>query len=347
MVMPGRKFSATTAKNYRFGFNGKENDNEVKGEGGQVDYGMRIYDPRLAKFLSVDPLQEEYSELTPYQFASNRPIDGVDLDGEEWLPAIKWLEKRILGSNHIEKIEAGFIKRGAELVIGTLHGVKEEIKNLPQINPATGGVSYARIDPKNFQKSKEMLESIGKAIVDDYVGLFNRAANGDDEAIGGVVFELAMLVVPIPGAAESKGLSAAAKGVTTAEKLIFLSEKTIVRELTESPIEVIDQALLKSGWERLPPVKESENAIVHTIYTKTSKSGKIYKLDYHPGGGIHQGPYWKGSYQKPATGKFINRDIDLFRIGKDLKKADKIKTGVYSNGKKIGGTKSAKEVLKK
>jgi RHS repeat-associated protein len=69
---------------YCYGFNGKENDNEVKGTGNQQDYGMRIYDPRLGKFLSVDPLTKKYAELTPYQFASNRPIDGVDLDGKEY-----------------------------------------------------------------------------------------------------------------------------------------------------------------------------------------------------------------------------------------------------------------------
>lgn len=80
--MPGRKFSAGNV--YRYGFNGKENDNEVKGEGNQQDYGMRIYDPRLGRFLSVDPFTSKYPELTPYQFASNRPIDGIDLDGLEW-----------------------------------------------------------------------------------------------------------------------------------------------------------------------------------------------------------------------------------------------------------------------
>lgn len=37
----------------------------------------------MGKFLSVDPLTSEYPELTPYQFASNRPIDGIDLDGLE------------------------------------------------------------------------------------------------------------------------------------------------------------------------------------------------------------------------------------------------------------------------
>ena len=66
-----------------FGFNGKENDNEVKGVGNQQDYGFRIYDPRIGKFLSVDPLFKDYSELTTYQFASNNPILNIDIDGLE------------------------------------------------------------------------------------------------------------------------------------------------------------------------------------------------------------------------------------------------------------------------
>jgi len=46
---------------------------------------MRIYDPRLGRFLSVDPIANRFPMLTPYQFASNRPIDGIDLDGLEFL----------------------------------------------------------------------------------------------------------------------------------------------------------------------------------------------------------------------------------------------------------------------
>lgn len=82
MQMPGRKFAAGTS-GYRYGFNGKENDNEVKGPGNQQDYGMRIYDPRIAKFLSVDPLTKGYPMLTPYQFAGNMPTIAIDLDGAE------------------------------------------------------------------------------------------------------------------------------------------------------------------------------------------------------------------------------------------------------------------------
>lgn len=80
MQMPGRKFNAG---NYRYGFNGKENDNDVKGEGNQQDYGMRIYDPRVGKFLSVDPLTGDFPWYTPYQYAGNKPIAFIDLDGLE------------------------------------------------------------------------------------------------------------------------------------------------------------------------------------------------------------------------------------------------------------------------
>lgn len=84
--MPGRTFSA--GNGYRYGFNGKENDNEVKGDGNQYDYGFRIYDPRIARFLSFDPLANRFPWYTPYQFAGNKPIWSTDIDG---------LEDRILG----------------------------------------------------------------------------------------------------------------------------------------------------------------------------------------------------------------------------------------------------------
>ena len=80
--MAGRKYTASSSK-YRYGFNGKENDNDVKGEGNQQDYGFRIYDPRLVRFLSVDPLTKSYPWYTPYQFAGNKPINSIDVDGLE------------------------------------------------------------------------------------------------------------------------------------------------------------------------------------------------------------------------------------------------------------------------
>lgn len=69
---------------YRYGFNGKEKD--ADGEWGGIthyDYGFRIYNPAIGKFLSVDPLTSSYLMLTPYQYASNSPIGNIDIDGLE------------------------------------------------------------------------------------------------------------------------------------------------------------------------------------------------------------------------------------------------------------------------
>jgi RHS repeat-associated protein len=85
MQMPGRKYTSSSSK-YRYGFNGKENDNDVKGEGNQQDYGLRIYDPRLVRFLSVDPLTIDYPWNSTYAFAENSPIANIDLDGAEKFP---------------------------------------------------------------------------------------------------------------------------------------------------------------------------------------------------------------------------------------------------------------------
>jgi RHS repeat-associated protein len=92
MSMPGRKYTAGSG--YRYGFNGKENDNEVKGEGNQQDYGMRIYDPRLGRFLSVDPLTDEYPWNSTYSYAEGYPINYIDLDGGE-KPPTKAQQKEI------------------------------------------------------------------------------------------------------------------------------------------------------------------------------------------------------------------------------------------------------------
>lgn len=84
-------FSWMSTGTYRFGFNGKENDNEVNGSTGTCyDYGFRIYDPRLARFLSVDPLSRSYPWYTPYQFAGNMPIAAIDIDGLEEYLVIHW-----------------------------------------------------------------------------------------------------------------------------------------------------------------------------------------------------------------------------------------------------------------
>jgi RHS repeat-associated protein len=65
---------------YRYGFNNQEQDSETK----TVHFRFREHDPRIGRFWSVDPLAASYPWNSPYAFAENRVIDGIDLEGREW-----------------------------------------------------------------------------------------------------------------------------------------------------------------------------------------------------------------------------------------------------------------------
>lgn len=77
-LLTERTFNKNTFPN---SFNGKRDDNELDD---LQDYGMRMYSKWGREPITIDPLAEKYPMLTPYQFASNRPIDGTDMDGKEW-----------------------------------------------------------------------------------------------------------------------------------------------------------------------------------------------------------------------------------------------------------------------
>ncbi len=74
-------FSNRTTQ-YSYGFNGKEKDDEINGAGNEYDFGARIFDSRLGRFLSIDPRVDEFPFQTPYCFASNNPIRMIDVEGE-------------------------------------------------------------------------------------------------------------------------------------------------------------------------------------------------------------------------------------------------------------------------
>jgi RHS repeat-associated protein len=82
MEMPGRDTIFKTG--YRYGFNGKEMDNDTYGgQGNEYDYGMRIYNPRIGNFLSIDPLQTKYTSEAPYIYAGRNPIFMIDDGGKK------------------------------------------------------------------------------------------------------------------------------------------------------------------------------------------------------------------------------------------------------------------------
>jgi RHS repeat-associated protein len=80
-LLPGRNYNSGS---YRHLFQGQEHDDEINGGvGTSYAFEYRIHDPRIGRFLSIDPLAAKYPFWTPYAFSGNRVIDAYELEGLE------------------------------------------------------------------------------------------------------------------------------------------------------------------------------------------------------------------------------------------------------------------------
>ena len=140
MVMEGRKYRDLNY-DYRYGFNGKEDDKDFGDKQLIQDYGFRLYNPALVRFLSVDPLAPSYPWYTPYQFAGNKPITYVDLDGLEESGATRMADIHIRmylnGLSTAEELRARQVAQGQGALVGV--GIVVGWWALAEV----GAVSYA------------------------------------------------------------------------------------------------------------------------------------------------------------------------------------------------------------
>ncbi|WP_435578739.1 RHS repeat domain-containing protein [Gilvibacter sp.] len=79
MLMPNRHFNTS---DYRYGFNGMEQDDELKGVGNSYDYGARMYDPRIGRWFSMDRYDEYFPQVSPYSYSLNSPLMFTDKNGD-------------------------------------------------------------------------------------------------------------------------------------------------------------------------------------------------------------------------------------------------------------------------
>lgn len=134
--MPGRKYNSG---NYRFGFNGKETDNEWD----KIDFGARMYDSRIGRWWSVDPIKQPW--LSPYSAMDNNPILKVDKDGKIAKPYIE-------GGRVIVEATLFFYGKGDE---GTAGSIGSDIQNTWNDVNGTYGTALVMIDGKEVEMEVE------------------------------------------------------------------------------------------------------------------------------------------------------------------------------------------------
>jgi RHS repeat-associated protein len=91
----GRSYAETSQKRYKYC--GKERDEET----GLYYYGARYYAGWLCRWVSTEPLQSEYLNLSPYNYCANNPVIYIDPDGREIVipTSLKGSERRQIMRN--------------------------------------------------------------------------------------------------------------------------------------------------------------------------------------------------------------------------------------------------------
>jgi RHS repeat-associated protein len=112
---------------YRYGFSDKEMDNEIKGgEGNSIDFGSRMYDPRVGRWFAPDPMEKKYPSFSTYNFCLDNPIMYHDPNGEDPITGLldavvsfaldvglDYISARFNGDSHDEAVDGiGWISAG-------------------------------------------------------------------------------------------------------------------------------------------------------------------------------------------------------------------------------------------
>jgi RHS repeat-associated protein len=139
---------------YRYGFNGKELDGDM--DGNNYDYGFRIYNPQIGRFLSIDPLAKDYPWNSTYAFAENSPILNVDLEGLEKLEAFFLIGQKNSGQVLVKgqkalQVSYDFETKVTTIMYGSVGGKTVSV-NYDVAKKQYGDISYGNLSEEDVAK---------------------------------------------------------------------------------------------------------------------------------------------------------------------------------------------------
>jgi RHS repeat-associated protein len=272
MLVPNRH---NNSGEYRYGFQGQEKDDEIKGEGNSVNYTFRMHDPRVGRFLSRDPLSSEFPWNSPYAFSENRVIDGVELEGGEYQAAqLYFYAKNGVYGETTQKVANG-IEKGVKNLASPkwwANGLKETAKMAIQAKSNPSGVANDIVNQSAVLtelftsddtegKTQFVTEAIGSALI------LKGASKLTTIAPNANAPKVSLPEVPVvENAIEISTVSNKAKTSPT-EDFRVTPDGVAFPTKQETMREGFDRA----GFPSKPATQTSEQGVIHTVPTKKGK----------------------------------------------------------------------------
>ena len=122
----GSSSSTLTDASNRWRYSGKEEQKTLNSSLPLIDYGARMYDPTIARWLSVDPMAEKYYPLSPYVYCAGNPLKFIDPTGMKWEDPIQAESLRKTINKRIEKIEKNIVSKQNSIEKGQLSETRKQ-----------------------------------------------------------------------------------------------------------------------------------------------------------------------------------------------------------------------------
>jgi hypothetical protein len=140
---------------YRYGFQGQEKDDEIKGKGNSLSFKFRFHDSRLGRFFSIDPLYSSYPHNSPYAFSENRVIDSRELEGGELIDSDEAMLEFRNGSIYVRKCMLGYTMQ--RVVDNTVLVIDEDGNQSWGYNLCVGNTEFKAVEtsaPRTLSTAK-------------------------------------------------------------------------------------------------------------------------------------------------------------------------------------------------